>query len=192
MSQYIKIPKERIAVLIGPNGAVKKLLEEKSGAEITINSDDGSVEVREGEDPLAALRCVEVIRAVARGFNPEKAIELFYDDMLMLDIIDLSDVASTPKELLRLKGRIIGKDGKTRDIAERLINVKISVYGKTVSVLGHPEQTEIIRTAVDMLVNGVNHGTVYGFLEKKHEELMKAQANDDGYDLLYTEDDFKY
>lgn len=185
MTQYIKVPKERIAVIIGPGGEMKKILERKSGAEIIVNSDDGAIEITEGEDPIAAMRCTEVIRAVARGFNPQKAMELFDDDMMMLDIIDLSAVASTPKELMRLKGRIIGKDGKTRDIAERLIGVKISVYGKTVSILGRPEQNLIIRTAVDMLVNGVNHGTVYSFLEKKHDELMRGQMDDMGFDAVF-------
>jgi len=41
--------------------------------------------------------------------------------MLMLEVIDLSDVANTPKELQRIKGRIIGRNGRTRELAETLI-----------------------------------------------------------------------
>ena len=177
MVQFVKVPKERIAVIIGPNGITKKKIEELAKINLDINSEDGRVEVKAEEDPVLALRAVEVVKAIARGFSPEKALELFYEDFLILDIIDLSEAAATPKELARLKGRIIGRDGKTREIAERLINVKISVYGKTVSVIGFPEQTTIIRTAIDMLINGVNHGTVYSFLEKKHDDLIRSQLD---------------
>jgi ribosomal RNA assembly protein len=99
------------------------------------------------------------------------------DDLLMLEVIDLSKYASTNKEMTRLKGRIIGKGGKTREIAENLIGVKISIYGKTVSFIGYPEQIQIMRTAVEMLIEGANHGPVYSFLEKKHKELMQAQLD---------------
>lgn len=177
MTQFVKVPKERIAVIIGPSGTTKKQIEEAAKLKLEINSEDGRVEIKDEEDPVAGLRAMEVIKAIARGFSPEKAMELFYEDFLTLDIIDLSEAASTPKELARLKGRIIGREGKTREIAEKLINVKISVYGKTVSVIGFPEQTVIIRTAVDMLINGVNHGTVYSFLEKKHDDLIRSQLD---------------
>lgn len=187
MTQFVKVPKERIAVIIGPSGAVKKQIEEAAKLKLEINSEDGRVEIKDEEDPVAGMRAMEVIKAIARGFSPEKAMELFYEDFLTLDIIDLSEAASTPKELARLKGRIIGREGKTREIAERLINVKISVYGKTVSVIGFPEQTTIIRTAIDMLINGVNHGTVYSFLEKKHDELIRAQM--DSIEYIETEEE---
>ncbi|MDL2260996.1 KH domain-containing protein [Methanimicrococcus sp. OttesenSCG-928-J09] len=177
MTQFVKVPKERIAVIIGPSGSTKKQIEELAKLKLEVNSEDGRVEIRDEEDPVAAMRAMEVVKAIARGFSPEKAMELFYEDFLTLDIIDLSEAASTPKELARLKGRIIGREGKTREIAEKLINVKISVYGKTVSVIGFPEQTTIIRTAVDMLINGVNHGTVYSFLEKKHDDLIRSQLD---------------
>jgi ribosomal RNA assembly protein len=55
--------------------------------------------------------------------------------------------------------------------------VKISIYGKTVSFIGYPEQIQIMRTAVEMLIEGSNHGPVYSFLEKKHKELMQAQLD---------------
>jgi ribosomal RNA assembly protein len=55
--------------------------------------------------------------------------------------------------------------------------VKISVYGKTVSILGYPEQNRIVQAAIEMLMEGVNHGTVYSFLEKKHREMMQSQLD---------------
>ncbi|WNY26549.1 KH domain-containing protein [Methanolapillus ohkumae] len=193
MTQFIKVPKDRVAVIIGPGGVTKKQIETAAKVTLEIDGEDGRVEIKSEEDAVLSMRAIEVIKAIARGFSPEKALELFNEDFLMLDVIDLSEAANTPKEMERLKGRIIGREGKTREIAERLINVKISVYGKTVSVIGFPEQTTIIRTAIDMLVNGVNHGTVYSFLEKKHDDLIRAQMDSIEYidpDLEQDEEDF--
>lgn len=174
---HIKVPKDRVGAIIGPKGRVKNLIEQKSASKLEIDSESGSVEITPGNEPVAGMRASETIRAIGRGFNPEKAMELLDDDMLMLDVIDLSDITKTQKELKRIKGRIIGKNGKTREIAESLINVHISVYGKTVSVIGKPEQIQAIRTAIDMLVGGANHGTVYSYLEKKHQDLIQKEID---------------
>ncbi|KKG07617.1 RNA-processing protein [Methanosarcina sp. 2.H.T.1A.6] len=177
MTQYLKIPKERIGAIIGPKGETKKFIEDKTACQLDIDSDSGKIDITCGEDPLKEFRILETLKAIGRGFSPEKALGILEDDMLMLEIIDLSDVATTPKELQRVKGRIIGRGGRTRELAESLINVKISVYGKTVSILGYPEQNTIIRTAIKMLLDGATHGAVYKFLEKKHQELLHSQLD---------------
>jgi ribosomal RNA assembly protein len=173
MTTYIKIPIERVGVIIGPNGNTKKIIEKKSTAKVNIDSETGSVELSEPEDPLMAMRTGEVIKAIGRGFNPEKALRLFDDDMLTLEIMELSNIASTPKELQRLRGRIIGKNGKSREIFENLTGCKISVMGKTVSILGHTDQILIARTGIEMLIKGSPHGPVFSFLEKKRRELKE-------------------
>jgi ribosomal RNA assembly protein len=53
----------------------------------------------------------------------------------------------------------------------------MSVYGKTVSVIGTPEQNQIARTAIEMLIEGANHGSVYSYLEKKRQELLQSQLD---------------
>jgi arCOG04150 universal archaeal KH domain protein len=100
--------------------------------------------------------------------------------MLMLDVLDISKMASTKSDMERIKGRIIGKDGRSREIMERLSGTKVSVYGKTVSVLGYPEQIRVARTAIEMLLDGAPHGNVYSFLEKKHQELAKEELKEQG------------
>jgi ribosomal RNA assembly protein len=63
---------------------------------------------------------------------------------------------------------------------ERLSGAKVSVYGKTVAILGYPEQMRVARTAIEMLLDGAPHGNVYSFLEKKHQELAKAELREQG------------
>jgi ribosomal RNA assembly protein len=176
----IKIPEERIGVLVGPNGSVKSLIEERTRTKLEIDSDSGTVTIVSSEDPLLAMRAMDLVKAIGRGFSPERALPLMDDDMLILEVLDLSKMVGTQNDMARIKGRIIGKDGRTREIMERLSGTKISVYGKTVAILGYPEQIRIARTAMEMLVDGAPHGNVYGFLEKKHRELAQEELREKG------------
>ncbi|MDM7913442.1 MAG: KH domain-containing protein, partial [Methanotrichaceae archaeon] len=135
----IKIPEERIGVLVGPGGSIKSLIEEKTKTELMIDSETGTVSIVSAEDPLLAMRVMDLVRAIGRGFSPERALPILDDEMLMLDVLDLSKMVGTKSDMARMKGRIIGKDGRTREIMERLSGAKVSVYGKTVSLLGYPE-----------------------------------------------------
>jgi len=175
---HIKIPDERIGVLVGPKGSTKRTLEEKTGAELDVDSETGSVTVTSGEDPLQSMRLVDTVQAIARGFSPERAMTLLDEDILMLDVMDLSNVAHTKNGMARIKGRIIGKDGRTRETMERLTNAMISVYGKTVSIIGNPDQIRVARTAIEMLIDGAPHGSVYGYLEKKRQDLIQSDMGD--------------
>jgi ribosomal RNA assembly protein len=174
MTEHIKIPLDRVAVLVGPKGRIKELIEEKSTAPLNIDSQTGDVEIMEPKDALSGLRTREVIQAIARGFSPEKALRLFDDELLMFETIDLSNIARTEKDLQRLKGRIIGKDGKSREVFESLTGSRISVYGKTICLIGYPEHNAVARAGIDMLLKGSTHGPVYKFLEKKKSELKRV------------------
>ncbi len=172
MMQEIKVSGSRIGALIGKEGSTKKKLEDKSGAQITIDSKEGMVRI-EGEEALGVLRAIETVNAINRGFSPERAFCLLEDEDLLLDIIDLSAIADTPNQLDRIRGRIIGKDGKSREQIEDMTQVTISVFGKTIALIGLPEHIKIARTAIDMLIQGVPHETVFSFLEKKKRELKQ-------------------
>ena len=171
---HIKIPVERVGVLIGPGGSVKNLIEERSTARLDIDSETGSVRIESYEDALLAMRVLDVVRSIGRGFSPERALSILEDDMLMLDVLDLSKISGTKSGITRIKGRIIGKSGNTREIMEKTSGAKISVYGKTVAILGYPEQIKVARTAVEMLIDGAPHGAVYSYLEKKSRELTRS------------------
>ncbi len=103
-STFVKVPLDRVGVIIGPEGSVKQLIEQKSATTLDIDSKTGSIEIKDTKDPLLAMQTVDVIKAIGRGFNPDKAMRLFDDELLTLEIMDLSQIADTPKELKRLKG----------------------------------------------------------------------------------------
>ncbi len=174
MIQEVKIAGSRVGVLIGKAGATKKELETKTHTTITVDSKEGIVKV-EGTDEHAVslLRSVEIINAINLGFSPERAFEMIEDEDLLLDLIDHTTMADGPKQLDRLRGRIIGKDGKAREQIEDMTDCEISVFGKTVALIGYPEQLKTARAAIDMLIQGVPHENVFAFLDKKKKEAKQ-------------------
>jgi ribosomal RNA assembly protein len=175
MQEHIKVPQDRIGVIIGVEGNVKKVIEEKTGCKMSVDSESGSVIIESEAEPIKALKASETIKAIARGFAPEKAFKLLDNEDLMLDILDLSNICDSPADLTRIKGRIIGKAGKTREVIEQMAGVKLSVYGKTIGMIGDPEQLTMARAAIDMLLDGAPHGAVYSYLEKRRRELKRSQ-----------------
>jgi len=75
----IRIPMERVGVLIGKNGSVRAEIERISKTKITIDSTTGDVIVDDSgiTDPEMSLKTRDVIRAIGRGFSPQKAFRLF-------------------------------------------------------------------------------------------------------------------
>jgi ribosomal RNA assembly protein len=176
---FIKIPKERVGVVIGPEGRTKKSIEDKLSVELQIDSEAGDVNIimKEGAtDPSMLFSAKDVVTALGRGFSPEHAFRLIRDDQAVLDILDLRVVfGKSEADIKRVKGRIIGMNGKTRGIIEELTDTNVAVYGHTVAIIGTMDQLVVAREAIEMLIKGSMHGTVYRFLHRKRRELKKKK-----------------
>ena len=159
MIARLRIPDERMPVLIGRDGTTKQLIEESTSTSIAV-SDEIAIE-GEVDNVLTAEN---IIRAIGRGFVPEDALELL-DENVTLFVIQLPKEKNT---LVRLKSRIIGTRGKARRNIERLTKTTIAVYGKTVAAIGTYDNVETARRAIEMLIKGRTHKTVYKFLEDRH------------------------
>lgn len=171
--QYeFKIPKQRIAVLVGKKGEIKKRIEELTETKIKIDSREGDIFIT-GKDNLKLYSCQTIIKAIGRGFNPEKAQLLLKTDYAF-EIINIADYSKTQADIIRLKGRVIGKEGKSRRIIEDLTGCYISVYGKTISVIGLAEETALGVRAIEKLLKGSPHQKIYAWLENKKSEFRQA------------------
>ena len=84
--KYLKIPMERIGVLIGHNGENKEKIEKISKAKISIDSELGEIFIDDHnlDDPLISIKIENIILAIGRGFSPEKAFLLFSDNFFNL------------------------------------------------------------------------------------------------------------
>jgi len=176
-SGFVRIPKERVGVLVGPDGKVKQHIEEKLMVSLEVDSEQGDVTIMIGEkaeDPSVLFRARDIVSAIGRGFAPEHAFRLIRDEDAIFSVVDLREVfGRSESDIKRVKGRIIGMEGKTRRIIEELSGADMVVYGHTVGIIGTFEQAEVARTAVQMLIDGCQHHSVYNYLAKKRRELKK-------------------
>lgn len=179
VNTFIKIPKERVGVLVGPEGRTKKSIEDKLSVELQIDSEAGDVNILMKEnatDPSMLFTAKDIVTALGRGFSPEHAFRLIRDEEAVLDLIDLRAIfGKSEADIKRVKGRIIGMNGKTRAIIEELTDANVAVYGHTVAIIGTMDQIQIAREAITMLIKGSMHGTVYRFLHRKRRELKKKK-----------------
>jgi ribosomal RNA assembly protein len=177
----VRVAADRVGVLIGKSGETKRMLQEVSGIPIDIK-EDGLVIIHDEktEDALMPLKLADVIKAVGRGFNPEKALRLMEDDEF-LEIVDLKEfVGDRTNQLSRIRGRLIGKDGKTRRIIEDLTRCEMIIYGNTVGLIGNSISLPIAKHAVEMILNGSEHSSVYHYLESQRPRLRIAEM---GFDI---------
>ncbi|MFP4118642.1 MAG: KH domain-containing protein [Candidatus Woesearchaeota archaeon] len=175
-SYELKIPKERIAVLIGTDGAVKEELESHAHATIEVDSEDGDVKLR-GSDSIMLFQLKDVVKAVGRGFNPEIAMRLFKQDFI-LEMITMTDFVKSKNHMIRLKGRVIGKAGKARETLEQLTDTNISVYGKTIGIIGFCDKVAVCKRALESLLSGSPHSSVFKMLEKQQKQWKIEEKTD--------------
>ncbi len=175
----IRIPQDRIGVLIGKNGETRNEIEKISGVKLEIDSETGDVNLDDEnpKDPEMPLKVREVVRAIGRGFSPERAYRLF-DAGVYLEIIDLKDyTGKNSKRVKTVRSRLIGTRGKTRRLIEELSESYVSIYGNTVSIIGDYIQMEISRESIMMILRGNQHGTVYKYLERKRKDIRLAKLD---------------
>ena len=165
MIESVQIPEERIRVL--RREKFEEMLKKFVDVKIKISD---CIEI-ECNDPIVLLRVKEAVKAFGRGFDCDTAINLLDEDYF-LDVLDIKNFTGKSRNRqIVLKGRIIGSKGKTKNIIEKYSDAKIVIYGKSVSIVGKAKNVRLVREAIEMLLNGANHSTVYRFLEKQRVDI---------------------
>ena len=184
MEQSLKVPMDRIAIIIGKEGKTRWMLQKNSGCrKLDIDSDTGDVTILWGEpgsyDPLMALKMPDVIKAIGRGMNPKKAISLLEDGKLF-ELIEIKEfVGKRQNQQRRLRSRIIGTDGKIRRRIEALSGCEVVVFGGTVVVIGDEEGTPMATVAIENILGGAEHGPVLKHLERERRRLRLSRRTID-------------
>ncbi|GAA0264910.1 KH domain-containing protein [Halobacterium noricense] len=174
--KHVKIPQDRIGALIGEGGETLRRIEQAAEVRLDVDSEDGSVAIERTGDPVRGMQAPEIVRAIGRGFDPDAALSLLDDDMRMFETVDIERAARNDNDLRRKKGRLIGENGRTRELMEELTGANVVIYGSTFGVIGQPNEVDIARSAAEMLLDGAPHGSVYSFLERKRAEELKQQG----------------
>lgn len=186
-SQYLRIPLKRIGVVIGKGGSNRQTIEAKTLSKIMIDSDTGEVEIRpnpELDDPVSLLNASEIVKAIGRGFSLTQSMKLA-EDNFYLEVIRLKPlVGDQPSQMRRVKSRIIGSAGKTKETIEELTGCSLVVLGGTVSLIGEFDK---IGHTKDALLNIINGFQVESVLSKLEE--IKRQTKKDEQQLWEKEED---
>jgi ribosomal RNA assembly protein len=156
MKEVVLIPYERKGVV---TEKVRKRI--KAELDIGVTVIDNSVEL-EGEG-LTLLTAKNIIKAIARGFSPDRSWRLLLEDS-DLDVMDISKLSDRRQATIR--ARIIGTNGLMRERIEEASQAYVSVYGKTISIIGNWNQIRVAHTAIEKLIGGAMHRTVLKYLEK--------------------------
>jgi ribosomal RNA assembly protein len=176
---FIRIPRDRVGVLIGPSGKTKQRLETTLKVDLTVESETGNVEIvpKPDQTDVSVMFTVRnIVQAIGRGFSPGRALTLLNEDTDIL-VLDLEDyVGSSRSNQDRIRGRVIGREGKSRALLEQLTECQISVYGGTVAIIGVYEMLPIAKEALEMLINGSFHKTVWNHLYAVRRKLKKDRG----------------
>lgn len=173
----VRVPADRVGVIIGRSGKTKSDIEDACSVSVSVDGQSGEIRITSPDAAnILAFKAVEIVLAMGRGFSPVRAMRLLRDDN-SLYVIDLREfVGRSPAQVERVKGRIIGEGGKARRNLERLSDTLISVYGRTVSVIGTADRLRVAVGAVTLLCNGSMHGSVYGKLESARRRAKMERA----------------
>jgi len=155
MIEVIKIPEERLKIF--KSKGYENQLENLTNSKIDVNDDI----FIESEDPIMAMRIKEAVKAFGRGFDFDIALNLL-DEEYYLETRNIQDFSGKSRERMAvLKGRLIGSNGRTKRLIEKYTNAKIAIYGKTVSIIGRWDEIQKARQAIEGLLYGRKHATVY-------------------------------
>ncbi len=151
-----KIIAEKVIRIIKNKSNLEKELNVKlniSGKEITI--------VGESEDEYVAER---VIEAISFGFPISNALSIKKQEFLF-EILNIKDYTNQ-KDLERVRGRVIGKDGKALKTLSNLSECSIEILGNKLGIIGEAECVKNVEEACKALIKGTKHANVYSYLEK--------------------------
>jgi ribosomal RNA assembly protein len=174
MQEINQLEKNRIPVFIGKSGSMKRIFEKELNCKIDVDSQTGKITLID-EDSLSAFILNNMVNAINIGQNPQNALKLENENYVH-DIIDVKNFVKDHARVKVVMGRIIGKEGSTRKIIEEISKCNLALKDSLVSVVGTYENTIIVHQAIEMLIKGASHKSLYSYLERnKHNvdnELM--------------------
>jgi len=175
---YARVPEDRVGVIIGPGGRTKREIAARTATEVEIDADEGEVRLAGPDsDPSGVMKARDIVLAIGRGFSPDRAFRLLKENTF-LGILDIKFTTGHREKsaLRRIRARAIGSQGKARSRIEQLSGCSMSVYGSTVALIGEEEQLERATRAVELLLKGSEHSTVFHYLARARRDAAIEEA----------------
>ena len=118
-----------------------------------------------------------VLEAMQFGFSSKRALVLLSDDLIFRKIPIKN--FTRRKNMKEVRGRIIGKEGKTKNTIEQIssCDILINEYENSVGLIGSAEQIEEATTAITNLIKGSKQANVYRFLERMNAQKKQMDTD---------------
>jgi|AntRauMinimDraft_3_1070383.scaffolds.fasta_scaffold01676_5 ribosomal RNA assembly protein len=159
---YVNVPDDRFNLL---KNKMKDKLEYETGADISIDDEVKTVNIKHSNS-IKELDTKLIIEAISMGFSLPVALQLIRNPVSRFEKIDIRELTKHDREFDRQMGRIIGKDGRTKELISELTETNIVIKRDIVGVLGSLDDVMKARDAILQLIDGTPHSRVYNDLEK--------------------------
>ena len=143
---------------------MKKQVEEELHVKITNKRTEISIQGKTENEFLAE----EVIEALDFGFEFRIAM-LIKEDDFVFEKISIKSFTKR-KDLNIVRGRIIGKEGRTKKALSVLTKCFFELKNNEVGIIGDSELIKNAQEAVILLIKGTKQANVYKYLEKHQPE----------------------
>lgn len=142
----------------------KEELEDKLGIKISVKGTTTTISGEESNEYFAE----RVLLALDFPFLIEDALLLKREDF-MFEVINIKEFTRR-HDLEVIKGRIIGKKGKSLKVLEDLSDCVFELKDNSVAIIGPGDKMDLARQAVISLIKGSKHGNVYSYLERNRKK----------------------
>lgn len=159
------------------------------GVEIKMNLQKPSVDIRISKSrkngQLILRRCEIFIKAIVVGIAPEKCKDLLEVEADIINFM-ISDIKRlSPNSATRAVARIIGKEGKTKDLIESTSGAKLFIKDEhMVYIVGTDKAIKIAKDAVCRLVMGAQPGAIHNNLKR-----LVAKNKKEYFETVYYQED---
>lgn len=171
--EKIVFPTKKLGKILGKNKNNLKRLERTFDAKIEISSSDDMTEItiksKKKDSGFEEYIIVNVVEALAFSFDLNTAL-LLRNTNYILRKIDIKGMIKGPRVSV-VGGRIIGRQGKTKQLLEKASECDIVLRDHVVGIIGRTENVELANQAILALIRGAPQSRVVGHLEKDMARL---------------------
>ena len=120
---------------------------------------------------------LQVMEAINLDFSIEKVLML-KNEAIILQTVHIKDITKR-KDLERVRGRIIGTEGKTLKTLNNLTNCEFSLSDNEIGIIGDTEAIGDAVQAVTSIIQGSKQSNVYARAEKQRKRKRLVPKNPD-------------
>lgn len=145
--------------------------------QLRFNRRNKSVDLRTCEttqDPTYVERSACFVQAVIEGFKVEDAIAIMKYRDVFIESFGIDEIRKLKNgHMARALGRIIGRDGRTKESIENFSKCKFVLLNQRIVILGCPDNIKIAKDAIGRLVQGADPASIFNRLR-----LISAKLKD--------------